>query len=229
VLHRSSYKAFGQMTRTADAQGLVQTRLGYTGREASVGGSLYYRTRHYDPSLGRFLQRDHVEGNALVPPSLHRYTYVHNNPVRYVDPTGESVSLSEGFRLALRVFRKFFFMPVFQRTISHKWSAGFFTLGVIAGAILCAFADNPVQVGLSFAAAGIALMAILLVTLAMIFAGRVMANPHNVMRANMVALMFVGMGVGCMLVAIYRSQSNDEFAVLDLIWALTGDIESSAF
>ncbi len=34
------------------------------------------------------LQQDSYEGDEVSPPSLHRYAYVLNNPVRYIDPTG---------------------------------------------------------------------------------------------------------------------------------------------
>jgi RHS repeat-associated protein len=91
VAYRSTYKAFGQMNRgTYD---VAPTRLGYTGRELSVGGLMQYRSRYYEPGAGRFLQQDSFRGSTLAPPSLHRYVYVHNNPVRYVDPTGHSVNL----------------------------------------------------------------------------------------------------------------------------------------
>jgi RHS repeat-associated protein len=89
VFYRATYSAFGRMTRTADSQGIIQTRLGFTGRESSVGDLMYYRARHYDHGLGRFLQADAYRGQAPHPPSLHRYAYVHNNPVNLVDPSGQ--------------------------------------------------------------------------------------------------------------------------------------------
>jgi uncharacterized protein RhaS with RHS repeats len=47
----------------------------------------YYRARHYDPETGRFL---HVDPLADDFPSWTPYHYVHNNPLRYTDPTGMS-------------------------------------------------------------------------------------------------------------------------------------------
>jgi len=41
----------------------------------------YLRARHYDPGLGRFLQKDPV-------PFIQRYAYAGNHPAGYVDPTG---------------------------------------------------------------------------------------------------------------------------------------------
>jgi len=89
LVYRSTYKAFGSMSRTS--YDVASTRLGYTGRETSVSGLMQYRSRYYDPAVGRFLQQDTDRGSDVVPPSLHRYTYVHNNPVRYADPMGTSV------------------------------------------------------------------------------------------------------------------------------------------
>ncbi|MEF2248033.1 RHS repeat domain-containing protein [Paenibacillus sp. IITD108] len=48
----------------------------------------YLRARWYDPSIGRFMNEDTYEGEINNPLSLNLYTYVHNNPLRYVDPSG---------------------------------------------------------------------------------------------------------------------------------------------
>ena len=57
----------------------------YTGREwEPESGLYYYRARHYDPTIGRFLQPDPI-GYA---DGLNMYQYVGGNPVIFVDPTG---------------------------------------------------------------------------------------------------------------------------------------------
>lgn len=48
----------------------------------------YYGARYYDPALGRFLSPDPVDPDPYNPQSLNPYSYVLNNPVRYIDPTG---------------------------------------------------------------------------------------------------------------------------------------------
>lgn len=96
LMYSSTYKAFGEMSRTSyDAP---TTRLGYTGREMSVGGLMQYRGRYYEPGAGRFLQQDLYRGSAAAPPSLHRYVYVHNNAVNFIDPSGHyRMSATEAF------------------------------------------------------------------------------------------------------------------------------------
>jgi RHS repeat-associated protein len=51
-------------------------------------GQQYLRARYYDPTTGRFNRLDPFFGNLNDPQSLHKYTYVHNNPIIFNDPTG---------------------------------------------------------------------------------------------------------------------------------------------
>jgi len=61
----------------------------YTGEQRdSESGLMYLRARMYDPSLGRFMQRDVLTGSKNSPRSLNRFSYVTNNPVNGVDPSG---------------------------------------------------------------------------------------------------------------------------------------------
>lgn len=48
----------------------------------------YLRARWYDPSVGRFINEDTYEGDITNPLSQNFYTYVENNPLSYIDPTG---------------------------------------------------------------------------------------------------------------------------------------------
>jgi RHS repeat-associated protein len=58
---------------------------GYTGREPDATGLIYYRARYYDPTIGRFIQRDPI---GFAGGDLNLYVYVGNNPVNAVDPEG---------------------------------------------------------------------------------------------------------------------------------------------
>jgi RHS repeat-associated protein len=53
----------------------------------------YMHARYYDPNIGRFLSVDpefDLEKMLGNPQMWNRYTYVMNNPLRYVDPTGRA-------------------------------------------------------------------------------------------------------------------------------------------
>lgn len=65
---------------------LNYTNRGYTGHEhLDDVGIIHMNGRIYDPVLGRFLQADPLVEDVGT---LNRYTYVHNNPLAYVDPNG---------------------------------------------------------------------------------------------------------------------------------------------
>jgi len=49
------------------------------------------RARWYDPATGRFTQVDPFPGLLSLPGTQHPYAYTLNNPLRYTDPSGESV------------------------------------------------------------------------------------------------------------------------------------------
>ncbi len=50
----------------------------------------YYGARCYDPLLGRFTTADPIVPDPTNPQSLNRYSYVLNNPLKYIDPSGHS-------------------------------------------------------------------------------------------------------------------------------------------
>lgn len=78
-------------TNDADAFGSgVNPRIPYAyagKRFDSDTGLVYFGQRYYDPRLGRWLTQD--PAGSLDSSNL--YQYVFNNPVRFVDPSGESV------------------------------------------------------------------------------------------------------------------------------------------
>ena len=47
--------------------------------------------RYYSSTLGRFLSPDPLDGLQSFPQSWNRYAYAHNNPLKYIDPTGKYV------------------------------------------------------------------------------------------------------------------------------------------
>jgi RHS repeat-associated protein len=48
----------------------------------------YFGARYYASAQGRFTSADSYGGSFVNPQTLNLYTYVRNNPLKYVDPTG---------------------------------------------------------------------------------------------------------------------------------------------
>jgi RHS repeat-associated protein len=51
----------------------------------------YMHARFYNPWLGRFLSTDPMGGTPGAPQSWNRYSYVMNNPMKFIDPNGAEV------------------------------------------------------------------------------------------------------------------------------------------
>jgi len=73
--------------------GNVPTDRKFTGQRLDGTGLYYYGARYYDPVIGRFISADTVVQSFANPQTLNRYSYVLNNPLRYVDPTGRVVEI----------------------------------------------------------------------------------------------------------------------------------------
>ncbi|MFP5492921.1 MAG: RHS repeat domain-containing protein, partial [Bacteriovoracia bacterium] len=96
IVQRYSYSAFGKLLKTMSADGteldqpVIKTHYAFTGRELDQeSGLYYYRARYYDASIGRFLQEDPESGRLAKPSTaVNRYSYVSNNPFKYIDSSG---------------------------------------------------------------------------------------------------------------------------------------------
>lgn len=88
VVERRDFFPYGaeRMTEGTDSD----TDRGFTGKELDEETGLnYYGARYYDSTTGRFISLDPWEGDLSDPQSLNKYTYTLNNPVNFIDPTGE--------------------------------------------------------------------------------------------------------------------------------------------
>lgn len=80
------YDAFGQ---DKEDSSLSNNPFKYCGEYWDKETNTYYlRARYYDQGIGRFISEDSYLGNAADPLSLNLYTYSHNNPILFVDPSG---------------------------------------------------------------------------------------------------------------------------------------------
>jgi len=80
------YDAFGNIL---DQTGTATSNILYAGYQYDPETGLYYlNARMYDPVTARFIQEDSYLGERNDPLSLNLYTYCHNEPMMYSDPTG---------------------------------------------------------------------------------------------------------------------------------------------
>jgi RHS repeat-associated protein len=109
-----AYDAWGNVL--ARTGGTTVDHLHHGERFDPNAGFYYLRARWMDPGVGRFTQMDAFEGFGMDPPSLHKYTYAHANPMAYSDPSGHfsltnlttviniigagSTAIHAGFRIA---------------------------------------------------------------------------------------------------------------------------------
>jgi len=80
------YDAFGNIISQT---GEVNNNITFAGYQYDEETDLYYlNARYYDSKIARFITEDSYRGSASDPLSLNLYTYCHNEPIMYTDPTG---------------------------------------------------------------------------------------------------------------------------------------------
>jgi RHS repeat-associated protein len=77
-----TYEPFGFTTQTGSAS---TNSYKFTGREDDGSGLMYYRARHYQPRLQRFVSEDPI---GFLGGDANLYGYVFGDPVSLVDPLG---------------------------------------------------------------------------------------------------------------------------------------------
>jgi RHS repeat-associated protein len=87
VNEQYNYDAYGVGVAPPESPG---TSLLYAGEQFdSVLKQYYLRARYYDPSNGRFNQRDPARPDNFDPQSLHKYDYCQGDPTDRLDPSGQ--------------------------------------------------------------------------------------------------------------------------------------------
>ena len=91
------YKPWGEKRYPTGAPTLPTT-FRFTGQRSETGlgpsggeGLMFYSSRWYDPSLGRWIQPDTIVPLGQGVQALDRYAYANNSPVVYNDPSGHCV------------------------------------------------------------------------------------------------------------------------------------------
>ncbi len=99
VVFEQDYTPFGQTfyqsgTVKKPTSG-VEPGFGYTGQREEVDiGLYYYNARYYDLEIGRFTREDEYQGDITRSQTLNLYSYVLQNPLKYVDPDGYMANFS---------------------------------------------------------------------------------------------------------------------------------------
>jgi len=86
IVEVAEYTPYGSLSRREGSANVPQK---FTGQRLDASTGLYFfNARYYDPTLGRFTQPDPFVQAPANPQTLNRYSYVLNNPLRYIDPSG---------------------------------------------------------------------------------------------------------------------------------------------
>lgn len=88
--NQAGYLPFGGWRTEPTAE---LTDRGYTSHKHNNMGSddiglIYMNARYYVPGIARFASADTIVPNPANPQSYNRYSYVRNNPLNFIDPTG---------------------------------------------------------------------------------------------------------------------------------------------
>lgn len=96
LIEKRHFDAWGQIVKVQDSEGnfisnLIVLDRGYTGHEHLQSINLIHMNgRLYDPILHRFLQPDNYVQEIDNTQNYNRYSYVLNNPLKLIDPSGEN-------------------------------------------------------------------------------------------------------------------------------------------
>jgi RHS repeat-associated protein len=101
LAEKRSYDAFGarrnpQWGKPPAAAQASNVNMGFTGHEPDELGLVNMKGRIYDPKLGRFLMTDPLVSRPFFSQGWNAYSYVLNNPLKYVDPSGFDGAPAQG-------------------------------------------------------------------------------------------------------------------------------------
>jgi RHS repeat-associated protein len=90
-----------------------------------ASGLYYIFARYMDPETGRFISLDPQLGSLSAPQSMNRYVYCVNNPLGFVDPTGELpwVAIAAGIGAVVGVVVYAIIMDMGRSRCSRSWGS----------------------------------------------------------------------------------------------------------
>jgi len=93
VVESTDYLPFGE---TREHTGTEVSNYKFTDQELDPESGLYnYDARMYDPVIGLFVTADILVQNFSDPQTLNRYAYARNNPLAFVDPSGQIFGIDD--------------------------------------------------------------------------------------------------------------------------------------
>ena len=129
-LVRMSFDVYGQRrnnnwTAGTGIAGTAITTRGFTGAEMEDEvGLVHLGARMYDAKLGRFLTPDSIIPDVENGQSLNRYSYVLNNPLSWVDPSGHDGQSPAPAETAFGSAESGFETPTYG-SVSDWWTSAF--------------------------------------------------------------------------------------------------------
>ncbi|MBR5763073.1 MAG: RHS repeat-associated core domain-containing protein [Bacteroidaceae bacterium] len=151
----ASYDAWGKQTVT---QNDIDLRYGYCGHEMlNEFGLINMTGRIYDPEIGRFISCDNFVQQPDNIQNFNRYSYCLNNPMKYIDPSGEIFGIDDAIIIgvALTVGGAYIGGSVANKNFNPaKWnfSAAETYCGIVVGAA-CGYALSAgvgISLGVSY-------------------------------------------------------------------------------
>ncbi|MBI3021625.1 MAG: hypothetical protein HYY59_06495 [Candidatus Omnitrophica bacterium] len=104
IIEHTEHTPYGAVAVASSLEPRASSRFGFTGQREDAGtGLVLFPARAYDPALGRFIQPDPFVQAPADPQTLNRYSYVRNNPVNLVDPSGHFFQFLIGLVVAIAI------------------------------------------------------------------------------------------------------------------------------
>jgi RHS repeat-associated protein len=96
IIDNNRFAPYGEpLSPVAKNSRLTNSPWGYTGESHDIeAGLVYLRARYYEPGTGRFIQQDSYPyfGEIEEPLTRNLYLYGKGNPLKYIDPSGNSIT-----------------------------------------------------------------------------------------------------------------------------------------